>query len=88
MIYTRSGPEFTDDLKNYFACEETGTIPGKRCSRPLDRLDAAVIFTIFGCLLGLYPLVNLIYVVNIKELKQKFSKCKSAVYTYRIDSSI
>ena len=71
------GPEFEEDIGEYFACEETGAIPGKDCSKPLDRLGGMVSYTIARCLWGLYPLVNLIYVVNVKELKQKFSSCKT-----------
>ena len=75
------GPEFEDDLGEYFACEATGlgasAIPGKDCSRPQDRLGGVVVRTLSRSLLGLYPIVNLIYVVNVKELKQKFLRCKA-----------
>ena len=71
------GPEFEEDLGEYFACEATGAIPGKDCSRPHDRISAIVLITIAEVLWGLFPLVNLIYVVNVTELKHKFSSCKT-----------
>ena len=77
VIVLAAGPEFEEDLGEYFACEATGTIPGKDCSKPHDRIGAIVLITIAQCLWGLFPLVNLIYVVNVKELKQKFSSCKN-----------
>ena len=71
------GPKFEEHLGEYFACEATGAIPGKDCSRPQDRLSGIIIYTLSRCLLGLFPLVNLIYVVNGKELKQTFQRRKT-----------
>ena len=65
------GPKFEEDLGEYFACEETA---GEDCSRPQDRLSGIVVYTLKRCFLALFPLVQLIYVVNVKELKQKFAR--------------
>ena len=73
-LLTTIGPEFTEDLDRYFDCETTGA---KNCSKPQDRLSGVMLLTMSRYLVGLYPLVNLIYVVNVKELKQNFSRCKS-----------
>ena len=71
------GPKFEEHLGEYFACEATGAIPGKDCSRPQDRLSGIIIYTLNRCLLALFSLVSLIYVVNVKELKQTFQRCKT-----------
>ena len=68
------GPKFEEHLGEYFACEATGAIPEKDCSRPQDRLSGIIIYTLNRCL---FPLVNLIYVVNGKELKQTFQRRKT-----------
>ena len=70
-------PGFDKDLDEYFVCEATGAILGKDCSMPHDRIGAIVLTTMAQGLWGLFPLVNLIYVVNVTELKHKFSRCKT-----------
>ena len=59
------------DLTNYFACEATGTL--KECDKPFMGLQRRTVSIVTFVLIGLYPIVNLVYVLNIPELKQKIS---------------
>ena len=66
---------FTRELISYLLCESTGTTNGKLCDRmAFEQLSNPVPTALSFLLLGLYPVVNLIYVVYIQELKQKGKK--------------
>ena len=62
------------EIRQYFVCEATGIMPGKVCDRSFERLETEVISIITFTLIGFYPIVSLIYVVNIQELKKKVSR--------------
>ena len=71
-VTSRNIQHFTRELVSYFLCESTGLSDGEVCDRTTfeqfsNPIPAALSFII----LGLYPVINLIYVVNIQELKQK-----------------
>ena len=59
------------DIRKYFACEAVGVMPGKVCERSFERLGSEIMSVISYSLIGFYPIVNLIYVVNVQDLKQK-----------------
>ena len=64
--------QFTSDITTYFMCEAAGTV--RECDKSFVD-HTGDIFTILSIILiGLFPIVNLIYVLNIRELKQKISK--------------
>ena len=67
---------FTRELISYFLCESTGTTNGKLpCDRmAFEQFSNPIPTALSFLLLGLYPVVNLIYVVHIQELKQKGKK--------------
>ena len=60
---------FEAELSEYFICAATG-ISGRTCERSYERLASDIPIAIGYALLGLYPIVALIYVVNVEELKQ------------------
>ena len=64
--------QFFSDLTDYFVCEATGTL--RDCDKPIPELQRRIISLVTFALIGLFPVVNLVYVLNIRELKQKFSK--------------
>ena len=64
--------QFISDITNYFLCEATGTL--RECDKPSVDLYRRGVSLVSFILIGLYPIVNLIYVLNIQELKQKISK--------------
>lgn len=67
---------FTRELISYFLCESTGITNGKLlCDRmAFEQFSNPIPTALSFLLLGLYPVVNLIYVVHIQELKQKGKK--------------
>ena len=77
---TRNVVQVAAAVADYWRCELTGVDP----ENPCDELRASLeghqfpILTLFGHIfLWISPAVNLIFVVNISELKQKFKTCSS-----------
>ena len=68
-VTLRNQPKFVAELTEYFFCEAAG-IQGNICERSFERLASDVPVTIGYALLGLYPIVSLIYVVNVEEIKE------------------
>ena len=64
--------QLISDITNYFACEATGMV--KDCDKPSVELHRRIVSIVTFMLIGLFPIVNLVYVLNIQELKQKVSK--------------
>ena len=64
-------PQFFADLVANFTCE---SIPDGFCERAFENLGAEIITMINYLLFGMYPIVNLLYVINIRELKMKYLK--------------
>lgn len=94
-VHSRNLQHFMRELVSYFLCESTGTSGGKVCDRTVfqqfsNPIPAAISFI----LLGLYPVINLIYVVNTQEIKQKgkrlihnFSKHTSQITSHHRKST-
>ncbi len=69
---TLSLEQFQGKLTEYFMCEATGEFPGKvPCDRSFGRVGAEILAAIAYLMVGFFPFVSLIYVVNINELKMK-----------------
>ena len=75
----RNIPNYTSELKTYFLCESSGQLPGKVCERSFERLGWEIVIVIAYIILGCYPVVQLIYVVNVKDLKQELTREGSSV---------
>lgn len=61
-------------LSEYFRCESNGYVPGK-CNRQVIQQDSIVWFTSAAfIILGATPLINLLFVVNFKTIKEKVKK--------------
>lgn len=70
----RSGVQFADTLEDYWRCELTGVDPENPCDELLASLEGfsfPVLTSFAYILLGILPAVNLVFAVNISELKQK-----------------
>ena len=65
-------PRFLSDITSYFMCEATGTL--RDCDKPIPALQRRILSIVTFSLVGLFPVVNLIFVLNIRELKQKILK--------------
>ena len=59
------GPAFSRSLFEYLRCEATGTMPGKVCKRSFQMAEIEIPVNIGLVLFGLYPVVNLLYVLSI-----------------------
>ena len=66
--------DFTSELTDYFVCEILGTQPGRTCERGFNRMESGVALTLVYVILGFFPVVSLVYVVNYQETKEKLSK--------------
>ena len=76
-IATRNSELFAEQLLNYFACEGKGNDPNNPCDRnTFHQLAIPWLSVIALILIFLLPAVKLIYVLNIKELKEKFTVMK------------
>lgn len=60
------------DIGSYFACEATGT--SSECERSFAELGGEIFSILSLILIGLFPIVNLAYVLNIQELKHYISR--------------
>ena len=73
-IATQNVTEFISELVMYFTCESQGVQPGRTCERNFNRISSDIALMFLYILLGFYPVVNLIYVINIQEVKKCWSK--------------
>ena len=98
----RLGPRFVEAATRYFVCEAPGIkeessdmemgsgnlISNSSCNREeLEGLVNPIATTIAFVLLGFYPALNLVYVINIKELKEKLWGKKRKVEVVQRESS-
>ena len=69
-LATKNLPKTVRLFAEYFNCERNGHNTSDPCSRlEFERLNNATLASFAYILLGLFPIVNLIYAVNIQELK-------------------
>ena len=63
-------------LLSYFECERNGYDPDNPCDTSgYERFIATTVLASIGyVLIGLYPLLNLVFVVNVQEFKQMLKK--------------
>ena len=74
-LLVKKNSELLGSIQKYFTCEQGGHNPNNPCSRsdidnmlyPLDTLG----FMMFS----LFPVITLLYVINIQELKEFWRKC-------------
>ena len=84
-ITTRNVDELSSELLKYFLCERSA--PDTPCSREeFEKLSQPVLTSIVYVLLGLFPLVNLSFIVNIREVKQKLEHCLSTIHSQQTTS--
>ena len=78
-IATRNADQFSEELEKYFVCELIG--PSTPCPRQgFERLTQPEMTSIAYILLGLFPLANLVFVVNVREVKEKFDQCLPKIH--------
>ena len=69
----REAPQFRSALEGYFICEAFGVSNTSSCDRSMffDRTAGQSAIVLGYVILGFYPVVNLMYVVDVKEIKRK-----------------
>ena len=67
------------ELQTYFICESDGSTSNSTCDRSVidSAIPAQVLFDASQIILGLFPVVNLVYVVNFQKMKVKWKKYRS-----------
>jgi len=77
-LRTKYGSAYQQSVMDYFVCEIRGRIGGdNQClefKSDIRRYSFPVIGTIAFVVLGLYPIVTLLYVVNVKTLREVCSR--------------
>ena len=72
-MHTRNSEPFTEALSNYFVCEGRGYDPNNPCDRNIFRqYSNPELTTISFVLIDIFPVINLVYALNIREMKDKF----------------
>ena len=70
-LASKNGDRFSEEVTGYFKCELRGVVPEDPCDRSRYQ---ALLYPVLNCLsfilLGIFPAINLVFAVNIEELKQ------------------
>ena len=69
-VILRNGEAMLDAIENYFLCELHGVNPSSPCRRDFEQYNSPGLLALTLSIIALYPLYVLIFVVNIRELKQ------------------
>ena len=73
---TRDDVAFAVALQRYFECESKGVDPDNPCDK--SGYESFIVNTALSSIsfisLGLYPLVNLVFVIDVQEFKQWLKK--------------
>ena len=75
---SRNGKLFVDAIAAYWLCETAGLNPENSCDRLRDsfqQMSNPGLTSTSYILLGIFPAVNLVFAVNVREMKQKFKTC-------------
>ena len=67
----KESAEFKRKLALYFRCESQGVQPDRICEKEFGRLSGDILVAMIYVFFGFYSVVNLVYVVNIREIKRK-----------------
>ena len=87
-INSINATNFISSLFRYFACEESGYNSEMPCDRSqFTQFGYPGITAVAGILFSLFPVVNLVYVVNITELRKKWNACTAAWRRHTANSS-
>ena len=81
-IPLRNAGPLTNALTEYWQCEAPGVDPENPCNRTsMEQQSNPELITISYVLLWIFPAVNLIFAVNIREIRQKFKTWSSRTAT-------
>ena len=75
-MFTRNAPRLVSSIQRYFICERRGHDPNNPCSRSgIADGNNHFMDTLSFLLVAFFPVVNLVYAVNVRELKELWMKC-------------
>ena len=87
-IPLRNAEQLTNVLTEYWQCEAAGIDPENPCNRAsVEQQSNPALITISYVLLWIFPAVNLIFAINIREIRQKFKTWSSKTATPTDSSS-
>ena len=70
----RNAENLARGIQVYFFCQQGGFDPEDQCTRDYMKYSRPFLTTMAYALLGLFPVVNLIYAINLKDLKAALHK--------------
>ena len=85
-LATRNASTVVKNIGLYFLCEQGGHDPDNPCMDDYIQQTYPFLITLSFVLLGLFPVVNLIYVIDFKELKEFMEKIKKKKPYYSSDT--
>ena len=88
-LATKNTLIIVNSAQQYFFCELSGHDPSNPCNRSeFEKLTNPSVTTLsYILMMALFPVVNLVYIVNIEELKQLWRKCLAKKKNVRFNSS-
>lgn len=71
--FVRKADLFQSELTKYFMCEFNGHNPLNPCNRTaIEAIENDALSILVYTLAGILPVVNLIFVINIQDVRRKF----------------
>ena len=84
--FSRKSGLFEEKLNEYFKCEQLGHDPSNPCDRTtFETLSSTRIAIVTSVIVGIQPAVNLLFAVNVEEIKHKCFLCLAAPKTSKKD---
>ena len=80
--FARKADVFAAELEHYFRCEARGHDPENPCE--FKRVISETLVVLSYSLHGILPVVNLIFAINIQDLKSKVGSIFSKVHSSTI----
>ena len=68
---TKNAPKAAEEFRKYFLCEAIPK-PGQVCERGFMQFSQPVLSTLAIVFLGLFPVPNLVFVIDSKHIKKLF----------------
>ena len=65
------------EIQMYFFCQQGGYDPDNPCTQDYQMYSYPFLTAAAFALLGLFPVVNLVYAINLKELKAALHKLQT-----------
>ena len=81
-VFTRDAPRFEEELGKYFLCEAIPS-PGQPCTGGYRKYSHPVVTIIAAVLVGLLPLVNLIFIIDTHLVKNLLQLLRRMVTKYQ-----